>query len=60
MTIRDITAAIKAKYLPVFVSRIDDELAEFRDLEKTVKADSERFTSGPSAAIAALTKDIGE
>ncbi|MBX7496750.1 hypothetical protein K3172_12865 [Qipengyuania sp. 6B39] len=59
MNLRDLTAAFKAKYRPVFRNGIDTEVRRFADLAAKTKAEALEIT-GTGRAISALTKGKGE
>ena len=59
MNLREITAAVKAKYRPVFRGELEKEALLLVDVAEETRALADEF-SGAGRAIAALTRGKGE
>ena len=59
MKLRDLAAAFKARYRPVFRGGVEKEVRKFAALSERAKADA-ALLAGPGRAIASLTEGRGE
>lgn len=59
MNLREIAAALKARYRPVFRGGIDREAREYRLLAKDMRGTAQEIT-GAGRAIASITEGKGE
>ena len=60
MNLRDVTAALKAVYRPVFRGGIERELRAHSLLAAEARETADEFSTGAGRAIASLTQGKGE